>query len=317
MDDDADDTLDIPAADTADDSIESDSLDAEADDADTDDTPIETLAQLADAMDTPVGDLVANLSHSFKAAGEDVTVTLAELESGYQKDADYRRSTAKLATDRRDFDVDIGNRMQAFDAQNAGLSHAMTVAEQIIGAELNTDRMKTMREEDPAEWSARRDEIGARLTYIRQARDQAAGAYTTYVQGSRTELRNRELASLGESGDWGENERTTVRSVMNDMGFTDAELSQVTDSRLVRGVLELHSLRNEVRDLRAQKADAQDTAKRIKRDVPKMQKPGKQVSRQARGKKLDRTRANQLRGRLKKSGKVEDAAAVIESMNII
>lgn len=305
------------AADTDDDAEKSDSLEAEADDADTDDIPIETLAQLAEALDTPVEDLAATLSHSFKAAGEDVTVTLAELESGYQKDADYRRSTAKLATDRRDFDVIVGNRMQQFDSHNAGLSQMMNVAEQIVSAEMGTPRMQEMRQEDPAEWAARRDEIGQRLGLLRQARDQAAAAYSNFTVGTKTEVRDRELAALAESGDWGENQRLTARKVMTDLGFTDMEVGQVVDSRMVRGALELNSLRTEVAALRAQVAKAEDTAKRVKKDVPRMQKPGKQVSQRSRTNKVDKRRATALRGRLKKSGRVEDAAAIIEGMNII
>jgi len=85
----------------------------------------------------------------------------------------------------------------------------------------------------------------------------------------------------------------------------------VFDHRLVRGAIELAALRAEVEELRALKTKASKTAKRVKKDVPKLAKPGKQ---RRRGAGLKRSNVAKLRERARKSGNVRDAAKVIETM---
>jgi len=307
---------DLPAADTDAAPEESETLEAPTGDADTDDSPIETLADLADALETNVGDLSATLTHTFSAAGEDVTVTLAELETGYQKDADYRRSTAKLAEDRRNFDSESQGKLADLQAQAVNLAQQFGLTEQLVSAEMNTERMKSLRESDPAEWSARREEISGRIALLRQAREQAAVNYTSYMANLQTMTRDREIAALEETGNWGETQRATSRTTLNELGFTDFEVGSVADARIVKAVLELADLRTEVATLRAEKATAETTAQRVKKEIPLVTKPGKQTPGRTRA-TVDRNRARQLGKRLKASGKVSDAAAIIEEMGIV
>ena len=107
---------------------------------------------------------------------------------------------------------------------------------------------------------------------------------------------------------------TLAKEVIGSLGFAPQEISQVYDNRLVRGALELGTLRARVAELEAQVAKAGDTAKRIKKTVPKLQKPGKATSPQAKGRRLQRENVQRLQKRLRKSGSVDDAAAVIETM---
>lgn len=321
---DDDETLDIPAADddqdeddgqqaadTDDDQAQLAGDDAAADDADTD--SIESLAQFADALEITVDELKESITHTFNAAGEEVTVTLAELEAGYQKDADYRRSTAKLAQDRQTAEADFNVRHQGYEQQNHFLAAQLQVAENIVAAELQDPRLVELRESDPAEWTARRDEIGQRLQAMRNTRIQAAQAYDTYSQNLKQQLRAREEAALLQAlPDFGRSQRELARGVMGEMGFSPQEISEVFDHRLILGVLELAAARSELTELRKLKSDAANTVKRVKKDIPKLQKPGKQrrVSKQA----VKRDNLTKLRNRAKKSGNVRDAAQVIEQL---
>ncbi len=274
---------------------------------------IQNLSQLAEALDITLDDLKAGLTHTFKAADEDVTVTLAELEAGYQKDADYRRQTGQLAEARRQAEADYQGRMQAYEQQNVFLAQNFELSEQLLAAELNDPRLATLRESDPAEWTARREEVGQRLNAIRQARQNAAQRFEAFRQQQRAETKQREQSALAERiPEFGPQHVQLARGAMESLGYSGDEIAEIFDHRLVIGALELVALRSEVESLRGEKAKAQDTVKRVKKDVPKLQKPGKQRTKS--GARIKRDNVARLKQRAAKSGKVEDAARVIEQM---
>lgn len=318
---DDDETLDIPAGDDQDEDTQSgdtdDDLAASADqEAQHEDTEtgdeIRTLQEFADALEIPLEEMAAAVTHTFNAAGEDVTVTLAELQAGYQKDADYRRNTAKLAQDRQTAETEFQQRRVLYEQQNHFLANSMQVAENIVAAELQDPRLAELRESDPAEWTARRDEIGQRLQALRNARVHAAQAYDQYTGTMKQQLRDRELAAIAERvPDFGKAHRDKVKTLLGEMGYSPYEISEVFDHRLVLGALELHDLRAEVAELRELKKQAETTAKRVKKDIPKLQKPGKQ--RRA-GAGVKRDNLARLKDRAAKSGSVGDAAKVIEQL---
>lgn len=315
IDDDSDEDTDLPDdiedGDTDEDQDQSADEDSNSDDADTED-PIETLEQLAEAMEVPLDEITSQLTHTFRAAGEEVTVTLAELEAGYQKDADYRRNSAKLADDRRDAETDYQNRMQSYEQENYVLANTLLNAENMIAGELDSPAMQALRQSDPAEWAARREEIGNRLGQLRGARQQAATQYQTFRTQQLQELKTREMSRLKEiRPDFSKEDGDTARKVMESVGYNQMEISQIFDHRLVNAALELHTLREANAQFKAEKDKAQNTVKRVKKEVPKVTKPGKKAT-SKRG--ISRDKVSNLRRRAAQSGKVEDAAKVIETM---
>jgi hypothetical protein len=305
---------DVPDEDTeqTDDGDTNEEIVASADDEaqpDDQETTIETLAQFAEALEVPLDDLKAQLQHTFNAAGEEVTVTLAELEKGYQKDADYRRSTAKLAEERKATEQQFQQRLQDYEQQNTLLAQQMHVAEQLVAAELEDPRLMELRQRDPAEWTARREEIGQRLGALRNARQQAAQNYQNFVAQNMKETRERELTALQSAvPEFGDAQRTTAKDTLASLGLTAEEVGNLMDHRLIVGALELAQLRKENAELKQLKESAQNTVKRVKKEVPKLQKPGK--SRTA--KPVRKDNVAKLRERARKTGRVEDAAKVIE-----
>lgn len=315
-------TLDIPAA--GDDSDEDTGLSGDTDedlatsagdkatpeDGETGDN-IDTLLGFAEALEMSVDDFKAAVSHTFNAADEEITVTLQELEKGYQKDADYRRSTAKLAQDRQLAEQDFFTRQQGYDQQNHMLASQLQIAENIVAAEMNNPALTELRESDPAEWTARRDEIGQRLGGLRNARIQAAQAYEQFNYANQAQLRSREEAALlAAIPDFGKQHKASAKEILSGFGYSEHEISYVFDHRVIRGALELKALRSEVAELRLLKEQAGDTVKRVKKDIPRLTKPGKQ-----RGKpRVNRDNVSRLRKRAQDSGKVEDAARLIETM---
>ncbi len=317
----SDETQDIPTGDDSDEDTQrgdtdedrAASADTEAQHEDTEtEDEIRTLSEFATALEVPLEELQESVTHTFTAAGEEVTVTLAELQAGYQKDADYRRNTAKLTQDRQMAEADYMQRAQAYEAQNHYLAGTMQVAENIVAAELQDPRLAELRERDPAEWTARRDEIGQRLQGLRNARIQAAQAYDQYTGTMKQQLRDRESAALLQAvPDFGKPQREEVKSLLGEMGYSPVEIGEIYDHRLVIGALELSKARKELAELRALKEQAENTTRRVKKDIPKLTKPGKQ--RRA-GAGVKRDNLSRLKNRAQKSGSVQDAAKVIEQL---
>lgn len=297
------------ASDTNDDQDTTAVEDATTEDADTD--ALQTLADLADALEVTPEELKESIQHTFRAADEDITVTLAELEKGYQKDADYRRQTGQLAEARRQAELEYQARMQQFEQANQLAAQNMNVAEQALAAELNDPRLAQLRDSDPAEWTARREEIGQRVAALRQQRQQAAQQYEQFTTQHRMELRQREEQALKEKvPDFGSTHVQLARSAMSQLGYSEPEISEIVDHRLVLGALELAQLRTEVAELRGLKSRATESVKRVKKDVPRLTKPGKQQSRRP----IRRDNVQKLKERARRSGSIQDAAKVIENL---
>ncbi len=289
------------------------SADQEAEQEDTETGAINTLTELAEALEIPFEDLQANLTHKFRAAGEEVEVNLGELVAGYQKDADYRRQTSELAEARRKVEMDYTTKMQEFEQQNVYTAHMMNIMEKMFAEDLNSEKLAVLRTSDPAEWAARREEIGQRLGAIQQARQSAAQQYDKFRFDSLTALRERENKELlRRIPEFGTDHKQLAKKTLDSLGFAEQEIHDIFDHRLVLGALELASLRAEVAQLREEKAKAKDTVKRVKKTIPKFQKPGKQKLK-GRG-QVRKENVSRLRKRAAKSGTVQDAAAVIETM---
>ena len=300
------------SGDTDEDQTESAVDDAATDDAETE-GDIQTLAELATALDVPIDELKSAITHTFNAADEEVTVTLAELEAGYQKDADYRRQTGKLAEDRRQAEQIYQANMQQFEAAHVQTAQAYNFLEQLLGNRLNDPRLAQLRESDPAEWTARREEIGQEIGALQQARHQAAQQYETFRQTNRAQLKQREQQFLTEKlPDFGSGHVQIARGTMESLGYAAPEIAEIFDHRLVLGALELAALRSEVATLKGEKTKAADAVKRIKKEVPKLQKPGKRKLQSKKG--IKRDNVQRLKDRARKSGTVDDAAKVIETM---
>jgi hypothetical protein len=297
---DTDEAAETSAQDEAEDSTE-----------ETDGEPIETLEQYAEALEMSVDDLLSQVKHTFRASGEDVTVTLSELVSGYQKDADYRKNTAKLAQERRAIEAAEAARTQEWQQANHVVASQLRVAEQLLAQEAQDPRMEQLRQSDPAEWTARQQEFQRRFGILQSARQQAMAAYQQQQHDTMTKLKERELGMLQEAvPDFDQQHGKQAWETITSLGYTPDEAKQIFDHRMIVGALELHRLREENAALRAQKDQAEQSVRRVKKKVAPMQKPGKRRT----GGGVKRDQLSSLRKRAAKSGSVGDAAKVIEHL---
>lgn len=313
--DDPDEGEDLPPAEEAEDGdAEGEGSDVEQPGDETQE-PIQTVAELAEALELSQEELAANLKTTIKVNGEEIEVTLAELQAGYQKDRDYRQKTEALARERDGFHQTAREVAQAYQRESANLAGFLNEAQKILIGELDSQHLAELRHTDPAEWIAVREEYAQRLQRLELIRQAAAEQYTAseqrnqyLTQSKLAEILPREkeqlVSKLQESklGDWNEAAQKRLATYLTSSGFNPQEVSQAYDHRLV---------------ILAEKARLYDESKKVTdKVVEKVLKAPKKVLKPKstpNPANVQRGKLNQLKGRLKQTGHIKDAAALLEA----
>ena len=246
--------------------------------------------------------------YAVKINGEDVEVTIDELQSSYSRQADYTRKTQELAQQRKTVEE-----QQSEVAKNEAIyKELLPKMEAALSESLGDEpNWETLYSNDPIGYVRERD-----LWNEKQQKLQAVQAEQTRLQEEDQVKQQEQIQKYMQYGEkqilnhvpeWKDNtiqqeEKLAIRDhAINDLGFTAEEINQVYDYRLLMG------LRNSWMQNKTQKAvKKKPTQKASARN--RVAKPGS-VSRKKTSTPLKKSKA-----RLAKSGKVQDAAKVFEQL---
>jgi len=283
---------------------ESEYLDAETDDLADDEAEESELADLDDddyEQEAPI----EPRRYQVKAAGETHEVTEEELISGYQRQADYTKGKQELADGKRTLEAEL----QAAQAERQRMKQTLDA----VQAQLKTAGVpapdEELREIDPTEYLLQKDAFEKhqqKMRAIAVEQKKIADQEQEQYQQALGEMRQREEISLLEKlPEWKDNKKREedIKGMMSyaqsSLGYTEQELLQIFDSRLVLALQKLW---------RYESAAAPDSKARKKVSQARTIKSGQRQSR-----KQPSKRFQQARKRLKQSGKVNDLAAVLLS----
>ena len=246
--------------------------------------------------------------YAVKVNGEDVEVTIDELQSSYSRQADYTRKTQELAQQRKTVEE-----QQSEVAKNEAIyKELLPKMEAALSESLGTEPdWETLYSNDPIGYVRERD-----LWNEKQQKLQAVQAEQARLQEEDQVKQQEQIQKYMQYGEkqilnhvpeWKDKtiqqeEKLAIRDhAINDLGFTAEEINQVYDYRLLMG------LRNSWMQNKTQKAvKKKPTQKASARN--RVAKPGS-VSRKKTSTPLKKSKA-----RLAKSGKVQDAAKVFEQL---
>ena len=246
--------------------------------------------------------------YAVKVNGEDVEVTIDELQSSYSRQADYTRKTQELAQQRKTVEE-----QQSEVAKNEAIyKELLPKMEAALSESLGDEpNWETLYSNDPIGYVRERD-----LWNEKQQKLQAVQAEQTRLQEEDQVKQQEQIQKYMQYGEkqilnhvpeWKDKtiqqeEKLAIRDhAINDLGFTAEEINQVYDYRLLMG------LRNSWMQNKTQKAvKKKPTQKASARN--RVAKPGS-VSRKKTSTPLKKSKA-----RLAKSGKVQDAAKVFEQL---
>jgi len=271
------------------------------------DTPIETVADLAEALNIPVEELLQNFKTKIKVDGETAEVTLQELTAGYQKDADYRQKTEALSRDRQALEELQQQEIERWTAEHQANAYIVSQFEQAIVAEMQSPQLSQLRQENETAWLARRQELQDQLNGLERVKAEAAQRWDqtkTQLDQQAKMQRQQMLAKENELlhaaiPSWDSSLEREVTEYLVNAGVPPERL-QVIDSHLDLVIAHKAMLYDKAQ------AEAEVTAKKVKQ-APKLQKPSKKKS-------VSKNDIRNLKARVRKTGNIGDAAAAIEQM---
>jgi len=238
-----------------------------------------------------------------KVDGKDVSVTLEELQKGYSRTQDYTRKTQQIAEVRKQVEAET-QAVRAERAQYAQLLGALQAQLQATEPQVDLDRLYN---EDPIEWVRQKEILRERQekAYAIQAEQQRLAQLSRQEQQQAMEqqLIAQKDALLAALPEWKDSkkakaEKALVVETAKAVGFTEDDLKQVYDHRLVL-LLRKAGLYDQMMSKR-------QGIKPVVSNGPRPAKPG------AAGRVSTTTESTRAKQRLAKTGRIDDAASAIE-----
>jgi len=238
--------------------------------------------------------------------GKEMQVPLDELISGYQRGSSFTQKSQSLADERREFEANAVAVQQERESYSTVLQQLQQQMEAAAKPNLDWDRLER---ENPVQWLKLKQLERDRQAQIQAVREEQSRMQQVLNQQQEQDLENRlnteRTLVLERIPEWADsevqaNEQRQLLEYGKQLGFTDGELNEIYDHRALialRDAWRYNQLANG------------EKVKSAKSKIKNAKSGGKQMSRQMRGRK-----AKAQRARLKETGKVDDAAALLGAM---
>ena len=275
----------------------------------------EELSDSADAADDETNDEQSEESDeseeesqpqtfTVKVDGQEVSVTLDELQKGYSRTQDYTRKTQQIAEVRKQVEQEA-EAIRAERSQYAQLLGALQVqVQQAAEPQIDWDRLY---QEDPIEWVRQKEVMRENQEKARaiQSEQQRLNQISQQEQAQTMQqfLAQEQNLLLKALPQWSDPEKAKAEKSMliefgQKAGFAPDELKNIFDHRVV-WVLRKAALYEQMMSKRG-------NIKPVVNNGPRPAKPG------AAGRVSQSTGSTLAQKRLAKTGRVQDAATAIE-----
>ena len=236
--------------------------------------------------------------------GTNFEVTQDELIQGYQRNADYTRKTQELAAEKQQSSDFVERSKKDVEAKLAKLDQLNQAASAQLQQEYAQVDFEKLYDEDPVEAARMEHKMRKKNEQLQQVQQQTQQLqmeeFNKYLEAQQKQL-NIKVPEINHP-ERGPQFKKQMRDYLSNMGFDNKEIDSVYDHRYVMLVKDAMSYRN------LQKAKPQIKKKAV--NAPKIVKGGVSKSK---GQQEAEVKRQQL-SRLKKSGKVADAAKIFRSL---
>lgn len=276
---------------------------------------IGTLDDLAQHLGVETADLY-NLRLNITREGMPQEITLGEWKDGVLGTTQVQSKTTELAAEREQFEAEKAS-------LRAQLEHRLTEAQALLEgtekallADMEAVKWDELRENDPSEWAAKRTEFAERQALLQRMKTEALEKYQAeqreqagrfqeqmakHLQREREALLAHPLFQHWRNPDVHKQERSELCSYLYSQGFTESEVDNAYDHRLI--VMAAKS-----KKLDELEAKTKVNKKKVVKIGKKVLKPGTKPSRD----ETKRDAYNAARTKARKSGGVRDAAEAIK-----
>ena len=236
--------------------------------------------------------------HRVKVQGQELEVSLDELKSGYSRDSDYRQKTHALAEERRMLDEQKTSLSQSYDSKLKELTDLIGAAESYIGQSSKEDLQK-MYEEDPTQAAKIDFQQRQQRESFNKLKQQAEVVKLQQYNQYLDEQKRLAATKIPEYSDpvKGVTFKNQMKNTLSEYGFNDQEIGSLADHRflmVLRDAMEYKNLKSKP-----------VTNKKVT-TAPKVVKSGTPKMEDSR-----RAAVKQKIGRLRRSGKINDAQSAI------
>lgn len=240
-----------------------------------------------------------------KVDGKELEVDKEELIRGYQREADYTRKTQKLAEERRLVESEFQQVRAEREQYAQVLGQLKQKVQEFEPAEPDWNALEA---QDPVEYARQWTHFQRRQQQLQAIQQEEARVNALRQVEQQKHLQELLIAErdklIDKIPDWknpekAKAERDGVLEYGKQLGFSDAELDQVTDSRAVIALYKAWKYDQ----LMSKKPELQSKIKK----APKLLSPGSAGS--VSSKASDKARAQ---NRLAQTGSVKDAAALFD-----
>ena len=236
--------------------------------------------------------------------GTNFEVTQDELIQGYQRNADYTRKTQELAAEKQQSSDFVERSKKDVEAKLARLDQLNQAASAQLQQEYAQVDFEKLYDEDPVEAARMEHKMRKKNEQLQQVQQQTQQLqmeeFNKYLEAQQKQF-NIKVPEINHP-ERGPQFKKQMRDYLSNMGFDNKEIDSVYDHRYVMLVKDAMSYRN------LQKAKPQIKKKAV--NAPKVVKGGVSKSK---GQQAAEVKRQQL-SRLKKSGKVADAAKIFRSL---
>lgn len=248
-------------------------------------------------------------TYTVKVDGKDVEVTQEELLAGYSRQADYTRKSQVLSEQRQKADAELAATQQERQRYQSQLEQFNTQADSKINELAKTDWTQ-LKEEDPTEYMLKRDQYRELQDNKRMVEEEQQNLQLKSQQENQAkwqeELGRQQEIMVQRLPEWtdpdkGPKLKQNIKSFAVKKGFTEQEVNSLIDARSV-DVLHKAML---YENLLATKISGKKA-----KVVPKVTRPGSPATKG----EISSDKVKAQRARLRKSGHLNDAKSVIESL---
>jgi hypothetical protein len=246
--------------------------------------------------------------------GEAKQVPLKDIVASYQLQGHVNNKSMAVETDRKEFEEVKQQVATELHQRVQGVTKLAELAEGELVNEYQSIDWDTLRVQDPANWTALRQEYAERAQKVQQVKS-LAGEEANRIQEDQKqqfEAKAKEYfmvehkAMLVDNPTWVDDSIKTValgemKSFLANYGFNEEDAQGINDHRLIRLIKDAQAYKGGLKAA---------TEKRVEGKVlPKFQKPG---SRSKNSASLSKARAAKAaKGKLKASGSLADTAALL------
>ena len=178
-------------------------------------------------------------TYRVQTADGEVDVQLDELKNGYMRQSDYTRKTQQVAEERKSAETELGH----LQAERQRYAEQLTNVEQALNQqEPSQEQWDQLYKENPLEYTRQRDVLRDRkeaLASVREEQKQMQQQQYAELQGQAQQRMAQERELLPQLiPEWrdekiAKEEKTALITFAQQYGYSEQELSSISDSRAV------------------------------------------------------------------------------------